>query len=106
MAGCDAVVHTAVLHTASVGSAESDETAALLFRVQLQGLFNVLDAARSLSPAPARVVHVSSCWTAHPAVPFFDATTRRPDWSLYAVSKRLQEEMCQQFHGAHGVQVC
>jgi nucleoside-diphosphate-sugar epimerase len=39
-----------------------------------------------------------------PDVEFFDASTRRPDWSLYAVSKRLQEEMCEQYHAAHGLQ--
>ena len=78
-----------------------------------------------------RLVHVSSCWTAHPDVPFFDGSTRRPDWSLYAVSKRLQvrpswqsaisinshagsrrggggagqEEMCEQYRDAHGLQI-
>jgi len=30
---------------------------------------------------------------------------RRPDGSLYAVCKRLQEEMCRQFHEAHGLSI-
>ena len=35
----------------------------------------------------------------------FDAHVRRPDGSLYAVTKRLQEEMCRQFHDAFGLAV-
>jgi dTDP-glucose 4,6-dehydratase len=104
MEGCEAVVHVAVMHTGPYAAAGAgDDEAALVFRVQLQGLFNVLEAARA--PPAARVVHVSSCWASHPAVPFFDGAARRPDWSLYACSKRLQEELCQQYHDAHGLQV-
>ena len=103
MGGCDAVVHVAVLHDDAPIEGGSDEQTALVFRVQIQGLFNVLEAAKE--PPTTRVVHVSSCWTSHSKVPFFDGTTRRPDWSLYACSKRLQEELCQQYHDAHGLQV-
>lgn len=31
--------------------------------------------------------------------------TRRPDGGLYATQKRLQEEMCRQFHDAHALPV-
>jgi nucleoside-diphosphate-sugar epimerase len=102
MNGCDAVVHVAVMHSGG-GVAGGDEEASMVFRVQIQGLYNVLQAAAR--PPSKRVVHVSSCWTSHPSVPFFDGSTRRPDWSLYACSKRLQEELCQQWHDAHGLPV-
>ena len=34
-----------------------------------------------------------------------NAETRRPDGGLYATQKRLQEEMCRQFHDAHALPV-
>ena len=136
--GCDAVVHTAVLHPPSAEAVGGeDEVNRLTFLVQMNGLFNVLDAIAD-TPSVQRLVHVSSCWTAHPQVEFFDGSTRvsalatpalvcgsaieratacmltlrcacadaqRPDWSLYAVSKRTQEEMCEQYHTAHGLQI-
>jgi nucleoside-diphosphate-sugar epimerase len=41
----------------------------------------------------------------HPQGTFFDAHVRRPDGSLYAVCKRLQEEMCRQYHDAFGTSI-
>jgi nucleoside-diphosphate-sugar epimerase len=63
--GCDAVVHTAVLHPPSVEAVGGeDEVSRLTFLVQTNGLFNVLDAIKD-TPSVQRFVHVSSCWTAH-----------------------------------------
>ena len=73
-----------------------------IWLVNLKGLWNVLDAARR-TPSVQRVVHLGSCHSQHPDVPFFSADVRRPDGSLYAVTKRLQEEMCRQFYDAHGL---
>jgi len=52
-----------------------------------------------------RVVHVGSCQTVHPKGIFFSSEVRRPDGALYAICKRLQEEMCRQFHEAHGQRI-
>ncbi|MEE2833390.1 MAG: NAD(P)-dependent oxidoreductase [Candidatus Latescibacterota bacterium] len=98
MEGMDAVIHTTVLGGGSYGT--DDEAP---FLVNLKGLWNVLNAARQRGIG--RVVHVGSCQVEHPHGVFFDAHVRRPDGSLYAVTKRLQEEMCRQFHDAFGLAV-
>ena len=36
---------------------------------------------------------------------YFGEDVRRPDAGLYSVHKRLQEEMCRQFHDGHGLRV-
>ena len=103
--GCDAVVHA----TAHFPSEASDPNA---WSVNCQGLWNVLDCARN-SDTVKRVVHIGSChtvWpgsTTHPgpASRFFDADVRRPDASIYSVTKRLQEEMCRQFYDAEGLRI-
>lgn len=61
--------------------------------------------ARLKSVGPELTLEFARLGTAQPDVAFFDASTRRPDWSLYAVSKRIQEEMCEQYHAAHGLQI-
>ena len=97
ISGMDAIVHAAVY----AGSYDnSDEQP---FRINLKGLWNVLEAARQHQIK--RVVHIGSCQVVHPEGIFFDAEVRRPDGSLYAVTKRLQEEMCRQFHQAHGLSI-
>ena len=95
--GVDAVIHTAVLGSAGGGYGANSNTP---FLVNLKGLWNVLNAARERGIG--RIVHVGSCQVEHPDGLFFDAQVRRPDGSLYAVNKRLQEEMCRQFHDAFG----
>ena len=74
---------------------------------------NVLEAARL--EECSQVVHIGSCHSVWPSAPhtghsepgeiFMDVNARRPDGGLYAVQKRLQEEMCRQFHDAHGLPV-
>ena len=96
--GVDCVVHTAVYFPGS--DAESDNNP---FLVNLKGLWNVLEGARR--QRVKRVVHIGSCQTVHPEGIFFSADVRRPDASLYAVTKRLQEEMCRQFYEAFGLSV-
>jgi nucleoside-diphosphate-sugar epimerase len=98
ISGVDAVIHTAVYFPAK--DIENDP---LPFLVNLKGLWNVLETARRREIGP--VVHVGSCQTIHPQGIFFDADVRRPDGSLYAVCKRLQEEMCRQFHDAFGSRI-
>lgn len=94
----DAVIHTAVYFPSS-GIEEDNHP----FLINLKGLWNVLESARRKQVRT--VVHVGSCQTIHPKRVFFDAKVRRPDGSLYAVCKRLQEEMCRQFHDAFGMRI-
>ena len=92
--GMDAVIHL----TAHFPSDEvHDDTAAFL--VNLKGLWNVLESV--LRHQIKRVVHIGSCHAEHPKGVFFDSDIRRPDGSLYAVCKRLQEEMCRQYFDAY-----
>ncbi|MDA0334482.1 MAG: NAD(P)-dependent oxidoreductase [bacterium] len=95
VAGCDAVVHVAVWFPKG---GEQDRTDERAFLVNLKGLWNVLEVSRNAGVR--RVVHIGSCQTIHPQGVFFSADVRRPDGSLYAVTKRLQEEMCRQYWDA------
>ena len=95
--GMDGVIHLTVYHPRDDAN---DDTP---FLVNLKGLWNVLESARQ--HGIRRVVHVGSCQTVHPKGVFFTSEVRRPDGSLYAVCKRLQEEMCRQFHEAHGLSI-
>lgn len=95
VAGCDAVIHVAVWFPKG---GEQDRTDERAFLVNLKGLWNVLEVSRHAGIR--RVVHIGSCQTVHPNGEFFTADVRRPDGSLYAVTKRLQEEMCRQFWDA------
>ena len=101
VAGMDAIVHVAVYFPSKVEP--HGEEADKAFLVNLKGLWNVLESARKHHVK--RVVHIGSCQTVHPKGVFFSAEVRRPDASLYAVSKRLQEEMCRQYHDAFGTPI-
>lgn len=92
--GCDGVVHLA----AYFGYENTPEYDTQPFLVNVKGLWNVLESARRRGVT--RVVHMGSCMVEHPAGLFFDAEVRSPEGTLYGISKRLQEEMCRQFHDA------
>lgn len=98
MAGMDAVIHTAVYFPR-----EDVEHDPLPFLVNLKGLWNVLEAARRHQVGS--VVHVGSCMTIHPKGLFFAADVRSIEGDLYGICKRLQEEMCRQFHDAFGMRI-
>jgi nucleoside-diphosphate-sugar epimerase len=97
--GVDAGIHVAAY---AIGQEYRDDDPNP-FLVNLKGLWNVLESARRRGLR--RVVHVGSCQTVHPRGVFFNAEVRRPDGSPYAVSKRLQEEMCRQYHEAFGLPI-
>ena len=99
--GMDAIIHAAVLGGGVRGGYQPGDDSPWL--VNLKGLWNVLEVARQREIR--RVVHIGSCQVEHPDGVFFDAEVRRPDGSPYAVTKRLQEEMCRQFHDAFGMSV-
>ncbi|MDA0748634.1 MAG: NAD(P)-dependent oxidoreductase [bacterium] len=94
--GMDAILHVAVYHSTKPGAYGVHDP--LPFDVNIRGLWNVLESAHQRGIK--RVVHIGSCQTIHPKGVFFTADVRRPDGSLYAVTKRLQEEMCRQYHDA------
>ncbi|MEW6357283.1 MAG: NAD(P)-dependent oxidoreductase [Planctomycetota bacterium] len=96
--GMDAAVHSSVYFPKA-----DDPNDNLPFLANLKGLWNVLECARRRGLK--RVVHIGSCQTVHPKGVFFTADVRRPDGTLYAACKRLQEEMCRQFHEAHGLSI-
>ncbi len=97
--GMDAVVHL----TAYFGGEKPPEEDEKPFLVNLKGLWNVLESARRRELV--RVVHMGSCQVQHPDGVFFTSEVRRPDGGLYGVAKRLQEEMCRQFHDAYAQRI-
>jgi UDP-glucose 4-epimerase len=99
--GMDAVIHLAVYFGSGTGAYSVDDQKPFL--INLKGLWNVLESARQRGIQ--RVVHIGSCQTVHPKDIFFTSEIRRPDGSLYAVCKRLQEEMCRQFYDAFGMSI-
>jgi nucleoside-diphosphate-sugar epimerase len=99
--GREAIVHATVYNASPEGNYAADDPQPFL--VNLKGLWNVLEAARRRDIE--RVVHIGSCQAVHPQGTFFTAAVRRPDGALYAVCKRLQEEMCRQFYEAHNLSV-
>lgn len=96
--GVEGIVHM-ILYAAPSGSKDEDP----YWLIYLKGLWNVLEAARK--HGVKRVVHLGSCQTVHPKGTFFTSQVRRPDSSLYAVQKRLQEELCRQYHEGHGLSI-
>lgn len=99
--GMDAVIHAAVYASREPGAYGPDDPRPFL--VNLKGLWNVLEAARERRIQP--LVHIGSCQAVHPRGVFFTSEVRRPDASLYAVTKRLQEEMCREYHEATGLRL-
>ena len=95
--GADAVIHAAVY--AGIYTDNDDQP----FLVNLKGLWNTLESARRRGLH--RIVHIGSCQVEHPEGKFFTSETRRPDGSLYAATKRMQEELCRQFHDAFGLPI-
>ena len=96
--GVEGIVHLAVYGSRREGAYGVDDNNPFL--INLKGLWNVLEAARQRDVK--RIVHMGSCQVEHPDGTFFSAAVRRPDGGLYAVTKRLQEEMCRQHYDAYG----
>ena len=99
--GMEGIVHAAVCNSRTPNAYEPDDERSFL--VNLKGLWNVLEGARERGIR--RVVHIGSAQVVHPNGLFYSADVRRPDGSLYAVHKRLQEEMCRQYYEAFGLSI-
>ncbi len=95
----DAIIHLAVHFPYRSDLPEEHNTQSFL--INLKGLWNVLESAQRRGIE--RVVHMGSCATVHPKGLFFDADTRSVEGTQYGIQKRLQEEMCRQFHDAYGM---
>jgi nucleoside-diphosphate-sugar epimerase len=94
--GMDAIAHLAVNFSRGVDDVKP-------WLINLKGLWNVLESARQRGIR--RVVHVGSCATVHPKGVFFTSDVRSQEGDVYGICKRLQEEMCRQFHDAFGLHV-
>ena len=109
VAGCDAVIHAAAWQPGisgpqpgAVSDRSVDSTGDLPWLVNVKGLWNLLDCAAAESVQ--RFVHIGSCHTEWPGSwsqpntgqVFLHGDVRRPDASVYASTKRVQEELCHQ----------
>ena len=95
--GMDGIIHLA----AYFGNKDNDP---LPWMINVKGIFNVLESARRRSIE--HVVHMGSCQVAHPdGKTFFTADVRRPDATVYGLTKRLQEETCRAFHANYGMRI-
>ena len=97
--GMEGVVNLA----AYFGSEDPPEDDVKPFLINLKGMWNVLESARRRKLR--RVVHMGSCVVQHPDGVFLSSEVRSKEGSLYGISKRLQEEMCRQFHDAYGLRI-
>jgi len=95
----DGVVHLA----AYFGYENPPEDDVNPFLINLKGMWNVLESARRHELK--RVVHMGSCVVQHPDGLFLSSDVRSKEGSPYGISKRLQEEMCRQFHDAYGLRI-
>ena len=97
--GMDGVVNLA----AYFGYQDPPENNQKPFLVNLKGMWNVLESARRRELR--RVVHMGSCVVQHPDGVFLSSEVRSKEGDLYGITKRLQEEMCRQFHDAYGLRI-
>jgi len=97
--GMDGVVNL----TAYFGYQDPVENNQNPFLINVKGMWNILEAARRRNLK--RVVQMSSCVVQHPDGIFLSADVRSKEGDLYGITKRLQEEVCRQYHDAHGSRI-
>ena len=73
------------------------------FLINVKGMWNILESARRRKLR--RVVQMSSCVVQHPDGIFLSSEVRSKEGDLYGITKRLQEEVCRQYHDAHGLRI-
>jgi len=73
------------------------------FLINLKGLWNIIHASQK--HGVQRIVHLGSSPVAHRDGVFFSANVRRVGFDLYAMTKRLQEEMCRHAHEGLGLKI-
>lgn len=97
--GMDGVVNLA----AYFGYQDPAENNERPFLINLKGMWNVLESARRRELK--RVVQMGSCVVQHPDGFFLSSEVRSKEGDLYGITKRLQEEMCRQYHDAYGLRI-
>lgn len=97
--GMDGVVNLA----AYFGYQEPPEDNVKPFLINVKGMWNVLESARRRELR--RVVQMGSCVVQHPDGRFLSADVRSKEGDLYGITKRLQEEVCRQYHDAYGLRI-
>lgn len=73
------------------------------FLINVKGMWNVLESARRRGLR--RVVQMGSCVVQHPKGVFLSSAVRSMEGDLYGITKRLQEEVCRQYHDAYGLPI-
>ena len=73
------------------------------FLINVKGMWNILESTRRRKLK--RVVQMSSCVVQHPDGIFLSSEVRSKEGDLYGITKRLQEEVCRQYHDAHGLRI-
>ena len=97
--GMDGVVNLA----AYFGYQEPPEDEVKPFLINVKGIWNVLESARRRELR--RVVQMGSCVVQHPDGRFLSSEVRSKEGNLYGITKRLQEEVCRQYHDAYGLRI-
>lgn len=97
--GMDGVVNL----TAYFGSQDPPEDDVKPFLINVKGMWNVLESARRRGLR--RVVQMGSCVVQHPDGFFLSSEVRSKEGDLYGITKRLQEEVCRQYHDAYGLRI-
>ncbi len=90
-----------IIHLAAYFANEDNDSMPWLINVK--GNFNVLQSAKRRGIR--HIVHMGSAQTVHPKGVFFSADVRRPDATVYGLTKRLQEETCRAFHDTYGMRI-
>ena len=97
--GMDGVVNLA----AYFGYQDPPEDNVKPFLINVKGMWNVLESARRRKLR--RVVQMGSCVVQHPDGRFLSSEVRSKEGDLYGITKRLQEEVCRQYHDAFGLRI-
>jgi len=104
MQGVEAVVHLAIA-SGHEGEFEDDDFNQRRFAVNVQGTYNLLEAARQAGVR--QFVHTSSImvvWGYDPPV-WVDSDARPRPVGTYAVTKFLAEQLCETFAYSHGLSI-
>jgi nucleoside-diphosphate-sugar epimerase len=97
--GMDGVVNL----SAYFGYEDPPEDNVKPFLINVKGMWNVLEVARRRGLK--RVVQMGSCVVQHPDGRFLSSEVRSKEGDLYGITKRLQEEVCRQYHDAYGLPI-
>jgi len=73
------------------------------FLINVKGMWNILESARRRELR--RVVQMGSCVVRRPDDIFLSSEIRSKEGNLYGITKRLQEEVCRQYHDAYGLHI-